>query len=118
MSTVPYPPTDQPLIPMPALTPNALRDAVRRLVPARESEFRSELEQASTWAVEQSSLTPLRLFAKKWGTVVAIERIPSRAARFHDLEYRTSTASSPAEARTISTELRAILREAEREIAA
>ncbi len=118
MSTAPYPPADQPLIPMPALTPNALRDAVRRLVPSREGEFRAELEQASTWAVEQSSLTPLRLFTIKWGTVVAIERIASRAARFHDLEYRTSTASTPDEARAISAELRAILLEAEREITA
>jgi hypothetical protein len=117
MSSAAHQPAEQPIIPMPAMTPSALRDAVRRLVPSREAEFRAELEQASTWAVEQSSLTPLRAFTMKWGTVVAIERIPERAARFHSLEYRTATAATPDEARTISAGLREILRAAEREIA-
>jgi hypothetical protein len=118
MSTAAHPPTDEPLIPMPALTPNGLRAAIRILAPSREAEFRADLEQASTWAVEQSSITPLRVIVHKWSVVVAIERIPARAARFHALEYRTSTANTEEEARAITTELRQILIEAEREITA
>ncbi|WP_037600753.1 hypothetical protein [Streptacidiphilus rugosus] len=111
------PPSDTPLIPLPALVPNQLREAVMRLAPGRMTEFQADLDQASSWAVEQSSIAPLRVFGLKWGMVVAIERIPSRAARFHALEARTGVVDTREEARAVNAELRAILDEAEREIA-
>lgn len=80
VSSAPHLPPDQPLIPMPNLTFPALRQAVATLVPARLPELFEEMQQAFTWAAEENSLGPIRLFQRRWGTVVAIERIPSRAA--------------------------------------
>jgi len=116
VSTVAHPPADQPIIPMPELTLPALRQAVATVAPGRLPELFDEMQQAFAWAADQDSIAPLRVFLLKWGTVVNIERIPSRAARFHSAEHRAATAERREDARAASAELGVILAEAQREI--
>jgi hypothetical protein len=80
------PQADEPLIPMPALTPGALRTAVESLTPSRMPTFVSDIVDATTSAQQLQSFAPLRSFVHAWGVVVAIQRYPSRAARLRHLE--------------------------------
>ncbi|WP_149828165.1 hypothetical protein [Streptomyces tailanensis] len=80
------PQADEPLIPMPALTPGALRTAVESLTPSRTPTFISDLVDATTRAQQLQSFVPLRTFVHAWGVMVAIQRYPSRAARLGHLE--------------------------------
>ncbi|MEV4036949.1 MULTISPECIES: DUF6247 family protein [Streptomyces phaeochromogenes group] len=75
-----------PLIPMPELTPDALRAAVARIAPSRVPALTQHLFEATTNAQQTQSLAPLRAFVHSWAVFVAIERHPQRAARFHELE--------------------------------
>ncbi|WP_254712204.1 DUF6247 family protein [Streptomyces sp. TRM64462] len=79
-------PEFEPLIPMPPLTPEALRTAVERLTPTRVQAFVQDLVEATTNAQQTQSLAPLRTFVHTWGVFVAIQRYPSRAARLSHLE--------------------------------
>ncbi|WP_405646504.1 DUF6247 family protein [Streptomyces sp. NBC_00019] len=81
---------DEPLIPMPVLTPGALRAAVESLTPSRMPEFVSDLVDATTSAQQIQSFAPLRTFVHTWGVFVAIQRYPSRAARLRHLEETVS----------------------------
>ncbi|MFE2334239.1 MULTISPECIES: DUF6247 family protein [unclassified Streptomyces] len=76
----------EPLIPMPVLTPEALRTAVASLTPSRVPAFVQDLVEATTSAQQTQSLAPLRTFVHAWGVFVAIQRRPSRAARLRHLE--------------------------------
>ncbi|MGW3949717.1 DUF6247 family protein [Streptomyces sp. NPDC004752] len=76
----------EPLIPMPALSPEALRTAVERLTPSRVPAFVQDLVEATTNAQQTQSLAPLRTFVHTWGVFVAVQRRPSRAARLRHLE--------------------------------
>lgn len=103
----------EPLIPMPALTPEALRAAVERLTPSRVPAFVQDLVEATTNAQQTQSLAPLRTFVHAWGVFVAVQRRPSRAARLRHLEDVVSAgADDPAEA---IAEIRRIHAEAEAE---
>ncbi len=73
-------------MPMPALTPDALRGAVERLTPSRMPTFVRDLVDATTSAQQEQSLAPLRTFVHTWGVFVAIQRYPSRGARLRHLE--------------------------------
>lgn len=75
-----------PLIPMPELTPDALRAAVAKIAPSRMPALTKHLFEATTNAQQTSSLAPLRAFVHSWAVFVAIERHPERAARLHELE--------------------------------
>ncbi|MBZ4014184.1 DUF6247 family protein [Streptomyces purpurogeneiscleroticus] len=75
-----------PLIPMPDLTPDALRAAVSRIAPSRVPALTQHLFEATTNAQQTQSLAPLRAFVHSWAVFVAIERYPDRAARLHELE--------------------------------
>ena len=75
-----------PLIPMPELTPDALRAAVARIAPSRIPALTQHLFEATTNAQQTQSLAPLRAFVHSWAVFVAIERHPERAARLHELE--------------------------------
>ena len=87
MTALPADPhADEPLIPMPALTPEALRTAVESLTPSRMQVFVRDLVNATTKAQELQSLAPLRTFVHTWAVFVAIQRYPSRAARLRHLE--------------------------------
>jgi hypothetical protein len=82
----PVPDPDGPLIPMPELTPEALRRAVTRIIPSRIHVFDEHLAEAATNAQQLQSLAPLRTFIHIWATRVAIARHPARAARLDHLE--------------------------------
>jgi hypothetical protein len=84
----------EPLIPRPALTPDALRTAVERLTPSRMQAFVRDLGDATTSAQQLQSLAPLRTFVHTWGVFVAIQRYPSRAARLRHLEEVVSGGSA------------------------
>jgi hypothetical protein len=84
------PQADEPLIPMPALTPGALRTAVENLTPSRMPTFISDLVDSTTKAQQLQSFAPLRTFVHTWGVFVAIQRYPTRAARLRYLEEMVS----------------------------
>ncbi|MEV0558031.1 MULTISPECIES: hypothetical protein [unclassified Streptomyces] len=75
-----------PLIPMPELTPDALRAAVARIAPSRLPALTQHLFEAATNAQQTQSLAPLHAFAHSWAVFIAIEQHPHRAARLHELE--------------------------------
>ncbi|MEE1938787.1 DUF6247 family protein [Streptomyces sp. TRM 70361] len=75
-----------PLVPMPDLTPGALRDAVARITPSRTPGLTRHLFEATTNAQQTQSLAPLRAFVHSWAVFVAIERRPERAVRLRELE--------------------------------
>jgi hypothetical protein len=77
---------DEPLIPMPALTLDALRRAVAVVAPSRLPEFFQEIQDAFSQAGDEDSVFPIRHFYQRWGAAVAIERRPSLAARLHAAE--------------------------------
>ncbi|MEU2430337.1 MULTISPECIES: DUF6247 family protein [unclassified Streptomyces] len=88
-----------PLIPMPDLTPDALRGAVARIAPSRLPALTQHLFEATTNAQQTQSLAPLRAFVHSWAVFVAIERHPQRAARLRQLERIVDTGEQdPAEA--------------------
>ncbi|GHC41920.1 DUF6247 family protein [Streptomyces flavofungini] len=75
-----------PLIPMPELTPDALRAAVAKIAPSRVPALTQHLFEATTNAQQTQSLAPLRAFIHSWAVFVAIERHPQQAARLRTLE--------------------------------
>jgi hypothetical protein len=77
---------EEPLIPMPALTLAALRQAVAAVAPSRLPEFFQEIQDAFSQAGDEDSVFPIRHFYQRWGATVAIERRPSVAARLHAAE--------------------------------
>ncbi|MGW8376275.1 hypothetical protein [Streptomyces sp. ODS28] len=105
--------TAGPLIPMPQLTPDALRTAVAQIIPSRLPELNGHLARAATSAQRTSSIGPLLAFTEHWGTVVNIERWPERARRFRACEERAADPEAdPSEARAAATEVARILRTA------
>ncbi|MCA6093915.1 hypothetical protein LE181_17335 [Streptomyces sp. SCA3-4] len=96
-------------IPMPPLTPEGLRAAVAQLVPSRLEQLNEHLVHAATQAQELNSLQPLRSFTEYWGIVVAVERDPVRAARFHELEAVVDAGLDPEAARAAVTEIGALI---------
>ncbi|MFW5416410.1 hypothetical protein J0910_07285 [Nocardiopsis sp. CNT-189] len=111
-------PPDAPLISMPALTPAALRSAVAQIAPARLPEFGEHLDRAAEQAAEQSTITPLRAFLQYWGEFIAVQRFPRRAARLQELEAAADAATDPDTLTRLASEIRRILAEARREVAA
>ncbi|MEV7191209.1 hypothetical protein AB0N81_05280 [Streptomyces sp. NPDC093510] len=102
-----------PLIPMPELTPDALRAAVSRIAPSRVPALTRHLFEATTNAQQTQSLAPLRAFVHSWAVFVAIERHPQRAARLRELERLVNAAEQdPTEA---IAEIRRIRDDAEAE---
>lgn len=75
-----------PLIPMPELTPDALRAAVAKIAPSRIPALTQHLFEATTNAQQTQSLAPLRAFVHSWAVFVAVERRPEWAARLRELE--------------------------------
>ncbi|WP_367322453.1 DUF6247 family protein [Streptomyces sp. HUAS ZL42] len=102
-----------PLIPMPELTPDALRAAVMRIASSRVPALTQHLFEATTNAQQTQSLAPLRAFVHSWAVFVAIERHPERAARLRELERIVDAGEQdPAEA---IAEIQAIRKAAEAE---
>ena len=65
--TAEYPKGDEPLIPMPALSLPALRQAVAAVAPSRLPEFFQEIQDAFTQAGNEDSVFPIRHFYQRWG---------------------------------------------------
>jgi hypothetical protein len=84
--TAQHVPGDEPLIAMPALTLDALRQAVAAVVPSRLPEFFQEIQDAFSQAGDEDSVYPIRHFYQRWAATIAIERRPSVAARLHAAE--------------------------------
>jgi hypothetical protein len=76
-----------PLIPMPELTPDALRAAVARIAPSKIPALTQHLFEATSNAQQTQSLAPLRAFVHSWAVFIATERHPERAARLRELEH-------------------------------
>ncbi|MGW0630668.1 hypothetical protein [Streptomyces sp. NPDC002758] len=102
-----------PLIPMPELTPDALRNAVARIAPSRLPALTRHLFEATTNAQQTQSLAPLRAFVHSWAVFVAIERHPARAERLRALERLVDLGE--ADPSGAITEIRAIREAAEAE---
>lgn len=100
-------------VPMPELTPDALRRAVARIAPSRLPALTQHLFEATTNAQQTQSLAPLRAFVHSWAVFVAIERRPARAERLRQLE-RTVDAGDQDPSQAI-VEIRAIREAAEAE---
>ncbi len=105
-------------MPMPPLTPEGLRAAVAQLAPDRLSELSEHLLHAATQAQELDSTVPLRSFTEYWGMVVAIERDPARAARFHALEAVVDAGLDPDAVRDAISEIGAMVDAARAEVRA
>lgn len=108
---------ERPLIPMPPLTPAALRSAVAQIAPSRLRDFSSHLDQAAEQAAMQSSVAPLRGFLQYWGELIAVQRLPQRAARVRELEDAEENAVDVNELTRVTQELRIILEAARSEVA-
>lgn len=102
-----------PLIPVPELTPDALRAAVVRIAPSRIPALTQHLLEATANAQQTLSLAPLRALVHSWAVFVAIERHPERAARLRELE-RIADAGEQDPAAAIA-EIRAMREAAEAE---
>ncbi|RLV08850.1 hypothetical protein CTZ27_08885 [Streptomyces griseocarneus] len=104
-----------PLIPMPELTPDALRAAVARIAPSRLPALAQHLFEAATNAQQTQSFAPLRAFVHYWAVFIAIERHPERAARLRELEDAAQATESRDAIRPLLTEIRQIMKAAEAE---
>jgi hypothetical protein len=107
---------EEPLIPMPALTLDALRRAVAAVAPSRLPEFFQEIQDAFSQAGDEDSVFPIRHFYQRWGATVAIERRPSVAARLHAAERALANPDAEARDRAIR-EAAEIVQAAYREVA-
>ncbi|MFD7165132.1 ATP-binding protein [Streptomyces violascens] len=107
---------DGPVIPRPELKLPALRQAVATVAPSRLPEFFEELQQAFVRAGDEDSVVPIRMFYRRWGVVVEIERHPERAQRLHAAERAVDSPDPKARAAAI-LEAGEIVRAAHREVA-
>ncbi|SPT58932.1 hypothetical protein [Actinomadura madurae] len=92
---------EEALIPMPELTLPALRKAVATVVPSRLPELFEDMEKAFTQAGEDDSIVPIRMFYRRWGEIVEIERHPGTARRLHAAERAMADEDPEVRARAI-----------------
>ncbi|MER6009838.1 hypothetical protein [Streptomyces bluensis] len=114
--TMPYAEGDTPLIPRPALTLQALRQAVATVAPSRLPEFFEDLQKAFVRAGDEDSVVPIRMFYRQWGVVVEIERHPETARRLHAAEQDINSPDPAVRDRAVR-EAGHIVRAAHREVA-
>lgn len=107
---------DEPLIPMPAMTLDALRQAVATVASSRLPEFFQEMQDAFSQAGDEDSVFPIRHFYQRWGATVAIERRPSVATRLHAAERALADPDADIRQRAIE-EAAQIVQAAYREVA-
>ena len=114
--TVPHGDHDDPRIPMPQMTLAELRRAVSIVAPSLLPQFFEEMQQAFTRAGEEDSVIPIRMFYRRWGVTVAIERKPTVAQRLHKAELAIGDPDAEVRAQAIR-EAGDIVRAAHREVA-
>lgn len=103
----------QPILPLPAREPAALRAAVARLDPAALARFEADWTAATARARDEYSLLPARYFVEHWFTWVSVERWPELAARLRACERIVAESKDHAERRAAAAEISMILRQAE-----
>lgn len=103
----------QPVVPLPAREPGALRAAVARLDPVALARFEADWTAATSRARDEYSLLPARYFVEHWFSWVAVERWPPLAARLRACERVVAESGDRAERRAAAAEISEILRQAE-----
>jgi Family of unknown function (DUF6247) len=103
----------QPVVPLPAREPAALRAAVARLDPAALARFEADWTAATARARDEYSLLPARYFVEHWFSWVAVERWPRLSARLRACERVVAESPDRAERRAAAAEISQILRHAE-----
>ncbi len=103
----------EPVVPLPAREPAALRVAVARLDPAALARFEADWTAATVRARDEYSLLPARYFAEHWFSWVAVERWPRLAARLRACERVVAESQDRAERRAAAAEISQILQQAE-----
>lgn len=105
------------LIPQPAMTREALREAVRHIRPLNLAQYDRELGEAFDQAVRTGSIGWMRTFLIKWAMFVAVERRPARAAALRVAEQvADDPSSSDEQVLDAQREIAGILAAAEKEI--
>lgn len=105
-----------PVIPRPALTLPALREALATVAPASLPEFFEAMQNAFVRAGEENTVLPIHMFYRQWAVIVEIERFPAVAARLHAAERALDSADPEVRARAIR-EAGEIVRQARDEVA-
>jgi len=103
----------QPVVPLPAREPAALRAAVARLDLVALARFEADWTAATARARDEYSLLPARYFVEHWFTWVCVERWPALAARLRACERIVAESADRAERRAAAAEISQILRQAE-----
>jgi hypothetical protein len=114
--TARYSRSDHPLIPIPALKLDSLRQAVAIVAPSQLPEFFQEIQDAFSQAGEEDSAFPIRHFYQRWCATIAIERRPAVAARLHAAERALADPDAGVRDRAVR-EAAKIVQSAYREIA-
>ncbi|MER5441314.1 hypothetical protein [Streptomyces sp. NPDC002790] len=114
--TTPYAHEERPLIPAPELTLPALRQAVATVVPSRLPEFFQDLQKAFVRAGDEDSVVPIRMFYRRWGVIVEIERYPETARSLHAAERAVDSPAPEAREQAVQ-EAGDIVRAAHRQVA-
>lgn len=105
------------LIPQPALTREALREAVRYIKPLNVTQYDRELGEAFDQAVQTESIGWMRGFLIKWATFIAIERRPDRSTALRAAEHVTDDPSATEQQiRDAQRQIGRLLEEAQREV--
>jgi Family of unknown function (DUF6247) len=104
---------EQPVVPLPAREPVAIRAAVARLDPAALARFEADWTAATARARDEYSLLPVRYFVEHWFSWVAVSRWPDLAARLRACERIVAESPNRAERREAAAEISQILRQAE-----
>jgi hypothetical protein len=102
----------QPVVPLPAREPAALRAAVAHLDVAALARFEADWTAATARARDEYSPLPARYFVEHWFTWVAVERWPGLAARLRACERIVAESPDRAERRAAAAEISQILRQA------
>jgi hypothetical protein len=114
--TAEHVPDSEPLIAMPTLTLDALRQALATVAPSRLPEFFQDIQDAFSQAGDEDSVFPIRHFYQRWGATIAIERRPSAVARLYAAEHALADTDPAVRERAIR-EAAEIVQAAYREIA-
>ncbi|WP_026128740.1 DUF6247 family protein [Nocardiopsis halophila] len=106
---------NEPLIPQPAATPEALREAVAVLDSERLGEFLSDLARAKAESRKTSSMRPMLAFYNKWSQFAALHRYPARRERLRQLEAIVGSEPDPVKNRAAIRGIAELLAEARAE---
>ncbi|MCM1969844.1 DUF6247 family protein [Streptomyces sp. G1] len=89
---------DQPLIPRPERTPDALRAACAVVAPRLLAAYDRAKDAALAEAMTEDSLRPVHACLRHWATLIEVERHPGTAQAYRHAEYMARVATTPEEA--------------------